>query len=176
MPIGGERASAPVQCLWSDKRYVLSCYGLRQLLRYCQDVVREKWLYGFNLQSHNIEQTHDEFGIKHVVMQAPVLQVLPGTCFERGTVSSTGVTTQVVKGQNLRKMGEIVLPCVLLEILNQMFQCGNRPAVIEQIIMMRHDQYQRPARLHHTNPLAQCLDRVCNVLDCMGREKKIVRL
>ena len=71
--------------------------------------------------------------VEDVMMQAPVLGVVPRAFLELRPASGIGVAAQVVQGQNLRKVGLIVLAGAISLVGAQMRQRRPRPAVVERV-------------------------------------------
>jgi hypothetical protein len=159
----------------SSEMFVVRLILSSRLLRQQQDIAGMKRFHVQNLKSHVMYDLHCKIGVEHMVMQTSMLNVAHGSAPERFQITGSGVEAEIMQTQYLIQMCEIVFPRSLLEILNQMRQRRDRPAVIECTVAVRQYENKNAADLENATPFLQRLQGVRNVLQRMRGQQEIIR-
>ena len=139
------------------------------------DVIGASGLGCQNLQASQVDHLDREPGVEHVMMQAAVLEVFLAAKPEAFAVARQRVQRQVVQLEDLRKVSEIVLIRVALEILQQVLQPGDRPAVVEGRLLVGEHQEQGAFRPQDALAFVQGLERVGAVLEHLRGQHEVIR-
>jgi hypothetical protein len=71
-------------------------------------------------------------------------------------------------------MGKVILPHIANEIIQQMLELRKRSSMVEVALFVGKDEYQSATNLDHPLPFHKRFDGVGDVLQAIGRQKKIV--
>ncbi len=112
--------------------------------------------------------------IENVVVEAAVVGIEEGPCPEGLMPAGPGIAAQIVQGENLFEVSEIVICGSTGEVFTQVSERGYGPPLIERMRTVGQKKHEMAAGPNHAKPFTKSRERVCDMLEAMGRQDEVV--
>jgi hypothetical protein len=121
------------------------------------------------------EDGGEQGDVEDVVVEAAVDGVGAAAGSEGFGGARGGIAREIVEGEDLGEVGEVVFAGSAGEVLAEVSQRGDRPAVIEGAPGIGHEENEEAAWAGDAVPLAQGAERVGEMLETVAGEHPIIR-
>src|SRR5438874_11644732 len=115
-------------------------------------MVRQFHIHIYRSQVSSVHEPEHELGIKHVMVERSVLNVVSGPRLKRVPRSGSVVATQVVEREDLFEMGCVRFRHVVRKITLYMIERRYGPPMVKGPVVVRNNQDNRPTRLDDPPP------------------------
>ena len=131
-------------------------------------------LGGYHLESGVPNQRRRDGLVEDVMVYRAELQIPAHTVLEARAAAGVRISREIVKRKHLRKMSLIGFACASLEVVHQVGQRRDRPAMIERPSSFGQHEQQTSARDKHAAPFVQRAKRVGDVFERVRGEYEVI--